>query len=143
MGDEFNADLSYDEKIIFLELFCKLIKSDGEVSPKEIDFLKAIAGRYGVDNQKVVSIIRNVASTDYIAEARKITNRKHVLQLVKELCVLANIDDYLHDREMDIVIDLADALGVEEEKVIQINRWVLNNFVLAKVGRIILETDDE
>ena len=143
MGDKFIADLSYDEKIIFLKVFCKLVKSDGNVSGGEVGFLKAVARRYGIKNQDIVNIFRDVASMNCVTEVQKITNRKHALQLIKELCVLANVDEDLHDAELDIVIDVAQALDIEEEKVVQINRWVLNNFVLAKVGRIILETDDE
>ena len=143
MGDEFINDLSYDEKIVFLKVFCKLIKSDGNVSSSEIEFMKAVAKRYGIDNQTVVSIIRDLPLVDYVAEVQKITSRKHALQLIKELCVLANVDEDLHDAELDIVVEVAHVLDIEEEKVVQINRWVLNNFVLAKVGRVILETDDD
>ena len=78
----------------------------------------------------------------FIEEAKKITERTKALQLIKELCLLANIDKDLSDGELDIIIDVAEATNIEQDKVIQINRWVLNNLVLAKVGRIILEEDN-
>ena len=143
MGDDFIKSLSKDEKIVFLKIFCKLIKSDGNVDGSEIEFLKAVAKRYGLDNATVVEIIKTVSSIDYITEARKIKDRKHALQLIKELSVLANIDESLDDTELDILIDVAQAMHIEDEKVVQINRWVLNNFVLAKAGRVLLEEDDE
>ena len=141
MEDNFIKDLSEEEKIVFFKIFCKLIKSDGDVDVSEIQFLKAVAKRYGLDNKLVVEIIKKVSSVDYMKEAQKITNRKHALQLIKELCVLANVDENLHDAELDIIIEIAQVLNIEEEKVVQINRWVLNNFVLQKVGRTILEED--
>jgi len=141
--DDFIKELSEEEKVVFLKIFCRLIKSDGNVDASEIQFLKAVAARYGLDNNLVVEIIKKVSSVNYIAEAQKITNRKHALQLIKELCVLANIDELFDDAELDILIDVAQAMNVEEDKVVQINRWVLNNFVLQKVGKIILETDDD
>ena len=141
MGEEFIAKLSYEEKIVFLKAFCKLIKADGVIDEKELEFLKAVAGRYGLDKQEVLDVIHNISSVDCVKEASKITNRKHALQLIKELCLLANVDEDIHDKELDIIIDMAEAMGIEEDKIVKINRWVLNNIVLAKVGHVILEDE--
>lgn len=138
MDSDYIKTLSYDEKIIFIKIFCKLVRADGNIDTGEISFLKDIAARYGIDNNTVVSIIKN-QNFDYIAEARKITNRSHALQLVKEMCVLANIDNDLDDAELDIVIDSARAMGVEDEKIVLINRWVLDSLILSKTGQIIME----
>lgn len=138
MDDDYIKTLSYDEKIIFIKIFCKLVRADGNIDADEISFLKNIAMRYGIDNNTVVSIVKT-PNIDYISEARKITNRKHALQLVKEMCVLANIDNDLADAELDVVIDSARAMGVEDEKIVLINRWVLDSLILSKTGQIIME----
>ena len=75
-------------------------------------------------------------------EARAITNRTNALELVKELCVLANINDDLHDAELDMIIDIAHLLNVEDDKVILINRWVLDSMILNRTGRIIMEKNN-
>jgi hypothetical protein len=103
--------------------------------------LKNIAARYGIDNNTIVGIIKE-PHINYAEEARKITNRAHALQLVKELCVLANIDNNLADSELDIVIDSARAMGVEDEKIVLINRWVLDSLILSKTGEIIMEQNN-
>ena len=118
---DYISTLSYDEKIIFLKIFCCLVRADGKVDNDEISFLKDIAARYGIDNATIVGIIKD-GGIDCVAEAQKIKNRKHALQLVKEMCVLANIDNDLADKELDIVIDSARAMGVEDDKIILINR---------------------
>lgn len=142
MDEDYIKTLSNEERIIFLKAFCAMVRADGVVDAEEINFLKEISQRYGVENSAVVEIIKNAANMDVVSEARKINNRQHALQLIKELCVLANIDEDLHDNELDVIIDIAHAMNVEDDKIILINRWVLDNFILSKTGRIILEQDN-
>ena len=70
-----------------------------------------------------------------------ITERPKALQLVKELCYLANSDTGLDDREIDFIIDVAEKVNIDSEKLKQINKWVLDKIVLQKTGEIILETE--
>lgn len=142
MDDSYIDTMTYEEKIIFLKLFCRIVKADGSVDAEEIAFLKQIAARYGIDNNTVVNIIKNSGTTNVVEEASKITNRQIALQLVKELCVLANIDSDLHDSELDIIIDAATAMGIENEKIVLINRWVLDSMILSRTGEIIMEQDN-
>jgi len=138
---DYISTLSFDEKIVFLKIFCCLVRADSKIDNDEINFLKSIAARYGVDNNTIVGIIKG-PQINYVEEARKINNRKHALQLVKEMCVLANIDNDLADAELDIVIDSARAMGIEDEKIVLINRWVLDSLILTKTGEIILEQNN-
>lgn len=139
MDGDYIKTLSHDEKLAFLRIFCTMVRADGSIDAEEITFLKKISLRYGIDNATVIDIIKNAASINPVEQAKKITDRKHALQLIKELCVLANIDKDLHDSELDIIIDVARACNVEDDKVVLINRWVLDSFILSKTGEIILE----
>ena len=141
MDSDYIKTLSHEEKIIFLKVFCCLVRADSNIDAEEISFLKTIAARYGIDNNTVISIIK-MPQINSAAEAQKITNRSHALQLVKEMCVLANIDNDLADAELDIVIDCARAMGVEDEKIVLINRWVLDSLILTKTGQIIMEQNN-
>lgn len=141
MDNDYIKTLSNEEKIIFLKIFCCLIRADDKIDAEEITFLKKIALRYGVDNNTVIGIIKT-PKIDYVEEARKITSRPHALQLVKEMCVMANIDNDLADSELDVVIDCARAMGVEDEKIVLINRWVLDSLILTKTGHLIMEENN-
>lgn len=142
MEEDYIKTLSEAEKTAFLKIFCKLIKADGAIETEEVEFLKAIGARYGFSNAAMVNIIKSADMIDCMTEARQINGRQHALELIKELCLLANIDDDLHDKELDIIIDVARVMGVEDDKVVLINRWVLDNLILNKTGRIILEKDN-
>ena len=142
MNDDYIKSLSSTEKLVFLKLLCRMIKADATIDNDEINFLKIAAARYGVDNNTMVNIIKGADRIDVSEEAAQITNRKHALQLIKELCVLANIDDDLHDNELDVIIDAARAMNIEDEKVILINRWVLDSLILSKTGKVIMEEEN-
>ena len=142
MDDAYIKTLSMEEKLAFLKIFCRLIKADGSIDEEEISFLKTVAVRYGVDNATMVGIIKSADTIDCMAEARHIVGRQHALELIKELCFLANIDDDLDDNELDIIIDVARVVGVEDDRVVLINRWVLDTLILNKTGNVILERDN-
>ena len=143
MNDEYIKTLTHRENLVFLKLFCKMVRADGNVDPEEINFLKQIATRYGIKNEEMLDIIRSTANINVTSEAALITKRQNALQLIKELCILANIDNDLHDNELDIIIDAAHAMNIEDDKIVLINRWVLDSFIVAKTGEIIMEEKND
>ena len=142
MDSKYISELTQEEKLSFIKIFCKLINIDNTVEKEEIEFLKLIAGRYGVPGNVVIEVIRANKSIDHKAEARKITNRQHALELIKEMCVLANVDNEVGDNELDMIVDVAEAAGIEDEKVLLINRWVLDSAIVLKTGQIIMERNN-
>lgn len=143
MNNDYCDDLTYEEKIVFLKILCKMIKVDGEVDVEELGMLSSLSKYFGVAKEEVINIIKSIKDIDFINELDKINNRQHALELIKELCVLANIDEDLHDRELDFIVDVARALNVEDDKVVLINRWVLDSIILNKAGQIIMEKTNE
>lgn len=138
---DYIATLTADEKRIFVESFCCMVYTDGNVAKEEIEFLKGIGKLYGIAEQDIVSILKNMKKDEIMEHIGSITNRQKALQLVKELCYLANSDTGLDDREIDFIIDVAEKVNVDSEKLKQINKWVLDKIVLQKTGEIILETE--
>lgn len=138
---EYIATLSLEEKRIFVESFCCMVCSDKKVAKEEIDFLKNIGKMYEIPEAEIVNIMKNLNKEQILEKVSRITERKKALQLVKELCFLANSDSGLDDDEIDFIIDIAERLNVENEKIKQINKWVLDKLVLLKTGDIILENE--
>lgn len=138
---EYIATLSPEEKRIFVESFCCMVCSDKKVAKEEIDFLKNIGKMYEIPESDIVNIMKSLNKEQILAKVGQITERKKALQLVKELCFLANSDSGLDDDEIDFIIDIAERLNVENDKIKQINKWVLDKLVLLKTGDIILENE--
>lgn len=118
-----------------------MVCSDKKVAKEEIDFLKNIGKMYEIPEKDIVAIMKNLNREEVLAKVSTITERKKALQLIKELCYLANSDRGLDDEEIDFIIDMAERLNVENEKIKQINKWVLDKIVLLKTGDIILENE--
>lgn len=131
---EYIATLSPEEKKIFVESFCCMVCSDKKVAKEEIDFLKNIGKMYEIPEKDIVAIMKNLNREEVLAKVSTITERKKALQLIKELCYLANSDRGLDDEEIDFIIDMAERLNIENEKIKQINKWVLDKIVLLKTG---------
>lgn len=142
MDNKYISELSQEEKLVFVKIYCKLINVDNNVEREEINFLKVITERYGLPNNVVLDIIKSAKNIDHISEAQKITNRQHGLELIKEMCVLANVDDEVEDEELELIVEVAQAMGIEDEKVLLINRWVLDSAIVLKTGQIIMERNN-
>ena len=52
MDDDYISSLSFNEKIIFLKIFCCLVRADGNIDADEINFLKA-------DLTNIITTVRN------------------------------------------------------------------------------------
>lgn len=133
--------LSSSERRIFVECFCCMIYRDAKVAKEEITFLKNIGKLYGIEEKEIVSILQSLDKSTILEKTSTITDRQKSLQLVKELCYLANSDTGLDDEEIDFIIDVAESMQVESDKIKQINKWVLDKIVLLKTGNIILEAE--
>ena len=118
-----------------------MVYSDKNVAKEEIEFLKGIGKIYDIQEAEIVTILKSMKRDEVLDRVVQITDRKKALQLVKELCYLANSDSGLDDSEIDFIIDVAEKLNVESEKIKQINKWVLDKILLQKTGEIILEIE--
>lgn len=141
MNNEYDyiAELTAEEKRLFVECFCCMVYADGNVAKEEIEFLKGIGKIYGVEEKDIVLILKEMNKDAVLEKVKQLTDRKKSLQLVKELCYLANSDNSLEDAEIDFIIDVSEKLNVESDKIKQINKWVLDRILLQKTGEIILE----
>jgi uncharacterized tellurite resistance protein B-like protein len=139
---DYIQNLTNEERYTFVECFCCMVYSDAKIAKEEINFLKNIGKMYGIEEKEIVSILQNLNKSSVMAKVSRITDRKKSLQLVKELCYLANSDTGLDDEEIDFIIDVAENMHIESDKIKQINKWVLDKIVLLKTGNIILEKEE-
>jgi uncharacterized tellurite resistance protein B-like protein len=138
---DYISTLTDSEKQIFVECFCCMVCSDKVVAKEEIDFLKRIGKMYGISEKDIVVMMKNLKQDEVLNKVPQISERKKALQLVKELCYLANSDSGLDDAEIDFIIDVSEKMKVESDKIKQINKWVLDRILLEKTGDIILENE--
>lgn len=136
---QYLAEMSDDEKIIFLKVLTRLARADEKLDDNERDFIREIAVVYNVPANRFEEIINVNSDDEIVAEVKKIKNRKLALELIKEMCLLANADSDLSDNETLLIGRVGQAMGVELEKIQQISQWVIDRIIWLEEGKIIFE----
>lgn len=136
---QYLAEMSDDEKIIFFKVLTRLARVDGKLDDNERDFIREIALVYSVPANRFEEIINVNSDDEIVAEVKKIKKRKLALELIKEMCLLANTDSDLSDNETLLIGRVGQAMGVELEKIQQISQWVIDRIIWLEEGKIIFE----
>ncbi len=130
------SEMSENERRIFLEILVGLAHIDGVMDAGEQEFIADLAAALKVTVGKE---IKPMSDDEIVACAKQITGRRTAMELVKEMCMLANSDGDLSDRETLLIGRVGLAMGLELEKVEQISQWVIDHIVWLEEGKIIFE----
>lgn len=133
------ASMSEDERVVFLKILAKLAKSDSEFDDEEKLFIREMALVLGVSENRFEEINSKMSDDDIVEAAKLIKDRKKAMALVKEMCLLANSDGDLSDKEVLLIGRIGQAMGLELEKIEQISQWVVDRIVWLEEGKIIFE----
>ncbi len=137
----FIKSLSDGERFIFLKIICGVVASDRVVSREELMYLKELSLKYNVSGESLSAMIKSADRCALIKQARMITDRVKALALVKDMCMAANLDTELTDDEIDYILDIAEALGIEAERVKEINEVVNEYLAVSQKARLLLEQE--
>ena len=129
------SEMSEDDRVIFLKALVRLAKADGQVDDGEKKFIGELARVFEIPAARAAEI-RAAANDDAVI---KEVNRRTAMELVKEMCMRANSDGDLSDRETLLIGRVGQAMGLELEKVEQIGQWVIDRIVWLEEGKIIFE----
>ncbi len=141
-GFEYVSTLSIDEKILFLRLIIKIISEDGQIDPYERQFIRNLAKQYQIPAEYAEQINAPSDFDDLVSEAQDLLDRKKSLYLIKELLAVANTDNEFSEDEVEFVVKISEKLGIESDKVVELNQLVLDRLNWLKRYRQALELDD-
>jgi uncharacterized tellurite resistance protein B-like protein len=141
MSKQFDAimSLSNEEKVAYLRAFTRLAKTDGQFDNVEKEYIKSIAKQYDVPATQIDEIFEIPSDDDLLQALSQIKNRRTALELIKDLCFLAHVDDELSDDETLFIGRVGQAMGVELEKIEQISSWVIEKIISEEEAKIIFE----
>lgn len=134
-----SLNLSEEERIIFLKSLVQLARADGLADNDEKKFIIELAKTLKIDASKADEVKKIETDEDIVKMASKITNRHTAMELIKEMCMLANSDGDLSDQEILLIGRIGTAMGLELEKIEQISQWVIDHIVWLEEGKIIFE----
>ena len=133
--------LDTTERFIFLKVICGMVACDKHVAKEELLYLRELALKFEIDSQAIVNMIKNSNPKDLVKQARMIEDRSKALMLIKDLCMVANNDMNLGDDEIDYILDIADAMGIDAERVKEINAVVNEYLEVSQKACILLEQE--
>ncbi len=138
---DFIMSLSDGERFIFLKIICGVIAVDRKVSREELVYLRELALKYEVSGEKLSTMIKTADTPMLIKQARMIVDRTKALALIKDMCMVANLDTELADSEIDYILDVAEAMGIEPQRVRDINAVVNEYLAVSQKAAILLEQE--
>ena len=114
MNKQFNAimSLSDEDKISYLRAFTRLAKTDGQFDDIEKQYIKSIAKQYDLPSTRIDEIFEEHSDDEILSALSNIKNRRVALELIKDLCFLAHVDDELSDEETLFIGRVGQAMNV-------------------------------
>lgn len=133
------ATMTEDERVVFLKTLARLAMSDGEFDDEEKLFIREMALALGVPERRYDEIKAKATDDEIVDAVKVIKDRKKAMALIKEMCLLANSDGDLADKEVLLIGRVGQSMGLELEKIEQISQWVIDRIVWLEEGKIIFE----
>ncbi len=137
MEDDFISTLNADEKLLFLKSLLAMIKADGRIDDKERERAHELARLYDVSGCS--EVLKNPQPKSMLLNEMKALagNRKKAMLLLRELLIIAHIDDDFDEKEMSFVEEAARALEIDERLVLELNQLILDYKLLqVRAGKI-------
>ena len=133
--------LDETERFIFLKVICGMVACDKQVAKEELVYLKELALKFETKGSNLINMIKSADKKSLIKQARMIEDRSKALMLIKDLCMVANNDLNLSDEEIDYILDIADAMGIDAQRVKEINAVVNEYLEVSQKACILLEQE--
>ncbi|MBQ2884150.1 MAG: TerB family tellurite resistance protein [Alphaproteobacteria bacterium] len=133
--------LDETERFIFLKVICGMVACDKQVAKEELVYLKELALKFETKGSNLINMIKSADKKSLIKQARMIEDRSKALMLIKDLCMVANNDLNLSDDEIDYILDIADAMGIDAQRVKEINAVVNEYLEVSQKACILLEQE--
>lgn len=133
-----SLNLTDTEKLFFIKALSRLAQADNCIKQEEHDFLQQLCSSFNIPATQSEAI-KSITDAELINEAKQITNRQTAMELIKEMCMLANTDGDISERETMLIGQIGLAMNLELEKIEQISRWVIDRIIWLEEGKIIFE----
>ena len=134
----YTTAMTKKQKLIFLKTLVALAKADTKIDENEKDFLKGMSLVFNLPQEDID--IKHIPSEDEVVDMVKvIKDRKLAMNLIKEMCMLANFDGDMSDEEIVLIGRVGEAMGLSVDKIQDISQWVIDRIVLQERGKIIFE----
>ena len=133
------SKMSEEEKIIFLKVLANLAYLNNVLDEDEKVFINHMAVILNISSKKMPEILKQETLEDLTKVVKNIHDRQIALHLIKEACILSNIDGEMSANEIEFIGQIGLAMGVELEKIEQISQWVIDRLIWLEEEKVIFE----
>ncbi len=120
--------LNKNQKEAFLILAQRISMIDGEDDLSELDALNDLKGRLGLTANPDMTAV--LADPDVSAFG---THKTRVIAML-ELLTLAYADDHLHDAESDMISEISQKFGFDQDMLNTLASWAMRALELSRQG---------
>ena len=125
------------EKTVFFKVLLHLANADGFTDNNELEFIREAAQTHGIDD---LTTLKDFEDEDKLLQDVKVIKNRHLaLELIREMCTLAHVDNVLSDEETLFIGKIGIALGIEIEKIEQISNWIIDRIIWLEQAKLIFE----
>ena len=140
MEDDFIANLSTEERLVFLFFMLMMIKTDARVDDRERALAHELMKTYNVSEFN--EIFEQMQSKEALLTEIKnvIKERKKALLLLRELLIIVHIDADFAEKEMIFIGQIAHVLNIDEDLVLELNQLVLDYKLMRLKSKKLMES---
>jgi uncharacterized tellurite resistance protein B-like protein len=144
MFNLYNGELVWNEeqKLAYIKLLIYLAKSDNNPDTIEKVFIKKMMIRFNLPADSLVGLAVPASLDDIYDVARPIKERAMAIDLLHTLWFAASIDEVIADEEIKIIRSLARILNIDDDTVLVINNFVLDEITFMQQAEDVLETQN-
>ena len=113
-----------EEKVAFLAALHFASTLNG-VTEEEQEFIATLAHELNVGEEEIKSATETRSKEQVMDMLDVFTGKRHSLELIKELFFLGYADGNLSEEELTFVADVGNKIGVDEDVLEDISRWVI------------------
>ena len=133
------AKMSEEEKIVFLKVLVHLACLDSNFEEDEKVFINHMTVMLNISTSKMPEILKQETLESLVKKVSIIRDRQTALHLIKEACLLSNIDSKMTPKEIEFIGKIGLAMGLDLEKIEQISRWVIDRLIWLEEEKVIFE----
>lgn len=131
--------MSEEEKKVFMTALLKLAKADNNFDGNEKDFIRGMGIMFNLPKTMLSELSEDISDDEFLKQLGVIKDRRLAMDLVKEMCMLANFDGDMSGEEIVLIGKAGEAMGLSLEKIQDISQWVIDRIILQERGKIIFE----
>lgn len=134
--------LTLEQKLVYVRLLIYLAKSDRNFAKVEESFIGKLMARFALSPETLKGLEVPAGLDEIYGVLKPINNRLLALDLIHCLWFATSVDEVISDEEVAIIRQVAHFLRIDEDTLLAINDFVLDEMEFIERARKVLGTNN-